>query len=292
MYAVTGSTGHLGRLVIDHLLETVPPDQIVALARSPEKASDLAERGVHVREGDYDRPETLGPALQGVDRLLLISANDLGRRAAQHEAVIDAAKAAGVGLVVYTSVLHADTSSLGLAEAHRRTEAYLDASGLPYAVLRNGWYTENYTGSVDVALAHGVVLGSAGDARISAATRDDYAAAAAAVLTAEDPVEGAAGGVYELAGDEAFTMSEYAAELARQSGREVTYRDLPEAEYQSVLEGAGLPGPVAAMLAESDVAAREGALYDESGTLRRLIGRPTTPLADAVAEALDGRDAP
>ena len=279
MIAVTGSTGHLGRLVIADLLDRVSADQIVAIARTPESASTL---GVTVREGDYDRPETLAPALEGVDRLLLISASEVGKRFPQHKAVVDAAKDSGVGLIVYTSVLHAGTSALGLAEEHRQTEAYLAESGVPHAVLRNGWYTENYTGSIGAAVEHGVVLGSAGDAQVTPAPRADFAAAAATVLTADDP----AGEVYELAGDEAFTMEEYAAEVARQSGKEVVYRDMPEADYRAALEGVGLPGPVAAMIAQSDAAAAEGALYDESHTLSRLIGRPTTPLAQTVAAAL------
>ena len=278
-YAVTGSTGHLGRLVIADLLTRVPSDEIVALARTPSKGADL---GVAVRLFDYDRPETLAPALEGVDRLLLISASEVGKRVPQHQAVIDAAKAAGVSLIVYTSVLHAPDSLLGLADEHRQTEAALAESGVPFALLRNGWYTENYTGSIGAAVEHGVVLGSAGDARVAPATRADYAAAAAAVLTADDP----AGQTLELAGDEAFTMADYAAEVTRQSGREVVYQDLSEGAYKAALEQIGLPEPVAGMIAQADAAAARGALYDDGGALSRLIGRPTTPLADAVADAL------
>lgn len=284
MLALTGSTGHLGRLTLDALLQTVPANQIVALARDPEKAAPYAAQGVNVREADYDRPETLEPALAGVDRLLLISSNAVGARVAQHRAVIDAARAAGVTLIAYTSILHADTSTIGLAQEHRETEAALADSGIPTALLRNGWYTENYTGTIGAAIEHGVVLGSAGEARISAATRDDFAAAAAAVLTADDP----AGQIYELAGDTAFTMTEYAAEITRQSGQPVVYQDLPEADYRAALEGVGLPPPFAATIAQADVAARDGALFDEGHAMSRLIGRPTTSLAEAVARALEG----
>ena len=196
--------------------------------------------------------------------------------------MIDAAAAAGVSLIVYTSVLHAPDSLLGLAEEHRQTEAALAERGVPFALLRNGWYTENYTGSIGAAVEHGVVLGSAGDARVAPATRADYAAAAAAVLTADDP----AGQTLELAGDEAFTMADYAAEVTRQSGREVVYQDLSEGAYKAALEQIGLPEPVAGMIAQADAAAARGALYDDGGALSRLIGRPTTPLADAVADAL------
>ena len=282
MTAITGSTGHLGRLVIDGLLDQMPADQIVAVARDTDKASGLAERGVDVRYGDYDEPASLVSAFEGVDRLLLISASEVGKRVPQHRAVVDAAKEAGVGLIVYTSILHAPDSEIGLADEHRQTEAMLAESGIPFVLLRNGWYTENYTGSVGAAVEHGAVLGSAGDAQVSPATRADYAAAAVAVLTADDP----AGEVYELAGDESFTMTEYAAEVSRQSGAEVVYQDMPEEAYASALETMGLPQPVAHMIAQADAAARDGALYDDGRALSHLIGRPTTPLSDAVADAL------
>lgn len=282
MIAVTGATGQLGRLVLSHLLTSVPADQLVAIARDPSKAADLAERGVTVREGDYDRPDTLGPALEGVDRLLLISGSEVGQRARQHAAVIDAAKAAGVGFIAYTSILHADTSDISLAEEHRQTEALLAESGSPYALLRNGWYTENYTGSIGAAVEHGAVIGSAGDAHVAPATRADFAEAAAAVISADEPP---AGRTFELAG-ERFTMSEYAAEIARQSGEEVVYQDLPEEAYREALVQAGLPAPMAATIAQADAAAREGALDDQSGDLESLLGRPPTPMKEAVAAAL------
>ncbi|MEP0547585.1 MAG: SDR family oxidoreductase [Rhodothermales bacterium] len=285
MIAITGATGRLGRLVIDHLIRRgAEPSGIIAAVRSPEKAADLAARGVVVREADYTRPETLGPAFDGVDRLLLISASDVGKRTAQHRNVIEAAKGAGVGLLVYTSVAHADTSPLMLAAEHRETEAAIRASGLPFALLRNGWYTENYTGTLAQTLQQGAILGSAGEGRVSAATRDDYAEAAAVVLTSD----GHEGAVYELGGDDAFTMSEMAEEITRQSGTEVVYRDVPPEEYERALVGFGLPDDVAALLRDFDEAIAQGALRVESGDLRRIIGRPTTPLADAVADDLPG----
>ena len=283
MYAITGATGRLGQLVITALLRTVPAAETAALVRTPAKASDFAAKGVVIREADYSRPETLGPAMSGIDKLLLISGNEVGRRVPQHKAVIDAAKAASVKLIVYTSVLRADTSPLGVAEEHRQTEALLKASGLPYVLLRNGWYTENYTASIPTALQQGVILGSTGDGRIAAAARADYAEAAAAVLAAE---QGQRARTYELAGDEAFTMAEFAAELSRQSGKVVVYRDLPEAEYKAALATGGLPDAVAAMLARSSAVAAGGALFDDSHQLSRLIGRPTTPFKDAIAAAL------
>ena len=282
MLAVTGATGKLGQLVVAALLE-LPPGKIAALVRAPAMASDLAAKGVIVREANYDHPETLGPALAGVDKLLLISGSEIGRRVPQHKAVIDAAKAAGVKLIAYTSLLHADTSSLGLADEHRQTEALLKESGVPHVLLRNGWYTENYTASIPAALQHGALLGSAGEGRIASATRADYAAAATAVLAAS---EDQAGRIYELAGDEAYTLTEFAAELSRHSRRDVVYRNLPEADYRAELVGAGLPDPVAEMLAQADAAASQGALFDDGHQLSKLIGRPTTTLMDVIAAAL------
>lgn len=282
MIAITGATGQLGRLVIQNLLNTVPASQIVAAVRNPAKAAELAALGVQVRQADYAQPATLEAAFQGVTKLLLISSSEVGQRAAQHAAVIAAAQKAGVKLLAYTSILHADTSPLGLAVEHKATEAALRASGLPHVLLRNGWYTENYTASVPAALQYGAVLGSAKDGRIASAARADYAAAAAAALTRD----GQAGKVYELAGDTAYTLAELAAEIAKQSGKPVVYSDLPEAAYAAALVQAGLLEGFAALLADSDVGASQGALFDDSHQLSQLIGRPTTPLADGVKAAL------
>ncbi|UAK25238.1 NAD(P)H-binding protein [Sphingomonas nostoxanthinifaciens] len=284
MYAVTGASGQLGRLVLDGLLETVEPDKIMALVRDPAKLAEIAQRGVIVRAFDYDAPETLAPALDGVERLLLISSNDVGRREVQHRAVIDAAVAAGVGFVAYTSILHADRNPLDLAVEHRATEAVIAHSGVTYALLRNGWYTENYTMSAKAEVAHGAVIGSAGEGRISAATRADYAAAAVAVL---------AGGIdasrtYELAGDDAFTLADYAATLAEVSGKPMNYVDMPEAALRAALEGMGLPAPWPAVLAETSAKTAQDVLFDDGHALSGLIGRPATPLIDAVKAALAG----
>lgn len=282
MIAITGATGQLGHLVIDALLKRVPAGQIVAAVRNPAKAADLAALGVQVREADYTKPTTLAAAFKGVDKVLLISSSAVGQRVAQHRAVIDAAKEAGVGLLAYTSILHADTSTLKMAAEHVATEALLRASGVPHVLLRHGWYAENYTGGVGAALEHGAVFGSAGDGHLSLAARADYAAAAAAVLTAD----GQAGRVYELAGDTGYTLTELAAEIARQSGKPVVYNDMPEAEYQAFLVQVGLPEGYASLLADSDAQAAKGGLFDDSHQLSALIGRPTTPLASAVAAAL------
>jgi NAD(P)H dehydrogenase (quinone) len=279
--AVTGATGELGRLVVQQLQARVSSSALVALVRSPARAADL---GIAVRQADYDRPETLGPALAGVDTLLLISSSEVGRRAPQHRNVIAAATPAGVQRIVYTSLLHADRSPLDLAVEHCATEDALKASGVPFTILRNGWYTENYTATVPAALAKRAVFGSAGDGKISSATRADFAEAAAVVLTGT----GHEGRSYELAGDEAYTLADLAAELSRQTGRVIPYRDLPEAEYAVALAAAGLPEGLARMIAGWDAAVTQGALFDDRRQLSALIGRPTTPLRAAVAHALEG----
>jgi NAD(P)H dehydrogenase (quinone) len=281
---VTGATGHLGRLVLEELLRIAPKARLVGTARNADAAKDLAARGVEIRTADYTRPASLATALAGADKVLLISANEVGQRVAQHRNVVDAAKAAGVKLLGYTSILRADTSPMGLAVEHLATEKYIRASGVPFVFLRNGWYTENYTGSIAAAVQHGVILGAAQNGRISAAARADYAAAAAVVLAAD--VKSQAGKIYELAGDDAFTMTEYATEVSRLAGKSVVYQNMPEAEYKGALQGFGLPEPVAGMLAESDAKAAGGSLYDASKALSRLIGRATTPLATTVAAAL------
>ena len=283
MIVVTGATGQLGRLVIEQLLKSIPASQIVAAVRTPAKAADLAALGIVVRAADYTKPETLDAAFQGAERLLLISSSEVGQRTAQHRNVIDAARRAGIRLIAYTSLLHVDRSPLGLATEHRETEALLAASGVPFVLLRNGWYTENYLASVPPALQHGVFIGNAGEGRIASAARADYAAAAAAVLSAE----GQAGKVYELAGDTSYTLAELAAEITRQSGKNVVYQDLPEAEFSKALVGAGLPEPIADMLADSDAGASRGGLFDDGHQLSQLIGRPTTPLAELLKQALN-----
>ena len=280
--AVTGANGQLGRLVIETLARRLPPRAVVALVRDPAHLSAPFPEGVEVRQGDYERPETLDIALKDVDRLLLISSNALGARLAQHRNVIAAASRAGVERLAYTSVLRADTSSLGLAEEHRQTEALIRTSGLSYTLLRNGWYTENYAASIPAALAHGALLGSAGDGHISSASRQDYAEAAAQALIEDTGPQV----VHELAGDLAYTLTEFAAEIARQAGKPVAYVHLPQAEFRSALVGAALPSPVAELLSDSDAAAAKGALFDRSGQLSRLIGRPTTPFTATVAETL------
>ena len=278
--AITGATGKLGRLIIDKLKVRTPATSIIALARTPAKAADL---GVQVRQADYSKPDTVESALVGVDTLLLVSSNEIGKRTVQHRNVIEAAKKAGVQWILYTSLLHAETSAIkSLADEHLVTEADLKASGVPFTLLRNGWYTENYTASIPGAVAGGAFLGSAADAKISSAARADYAEAAAVVLTSN----GHRGKTYELAGDQAYTLSDLAAEISRQTGKTIPYKNLSEAEYAAALVGIGLPAPVAQAYANFDAGAAQGALFDDGRQLSKLIGRPTTPLAVSVAEAL------
>ncbi|WP_312073673.1 SDR family oxidoreductase [Atlantibacter sp.] len=280
MIAVTGATGHLGQRVIHNLLNTHDAQKIVAIVRNPAKAQQLAEKNVLVRQADYSDPAALALALQGVEKLLLISSSEVGQRAAQHRNIIDAAKTAGVQLIAYTSLLRADTSPLGLHEEHVETENYLAQSGVPFVLLRNGWYSENYLVSVPAALEHGVFIGSAGDGKIASATREDYAAAT--VLSLDNQ----AGKVYELAGDAAWTLSELADKISALTGKTVVYQNLSEADFAATLKQAGLPDAIATMLADSDIGASKGGLFDDSHQLSRLIGRPTTSIDDSLKAIL------
>jgi len=274
---VTGATGQLGRLVIASLKTKVAAKDIVALVRNPEKAADL---GVEARAFDYEAPNV--KAFDGIDKLLLISGSEIGQRARQHTNVIEAAKVAGLKEIVYTSLLKADSSTLNLAAEHLATEEVIKSSGMVYTILRNGWYTENYTGSVKGAVAAGAFIGSAGAGKIASAARADYAEAAAVVLTSND----FAGQTLELSGDSAYTLSELAAEISKQTGKNIPYNDLPEAEYAKILTGFGIPEGFAQAIAGWDVSASKGDLFDDNKVLSKLIGRPTAPLATVVASSL------
>ncbi|MGV8877735.1 MAG: SDR family oxidoreductase [Sphingobacteriaceae bacterium] len=276
--AITGATGQLGRLVVNKLKEKTG-NKIIALVRSSKKAADL---DVETREADYEKPETLLAALKDIDTLLLISSSEVGKRAAQHQNVIDAATANGVKWIIYTSILHADTSTIGLAKEHLETEAALQKSGIPFTLLRNGWYTENYSGSIPGTIAGGALLGSAGDGKIAAASRDDYAAAAVAVLTSE----GHQGKIYELAGDEAFTLADLADEISKQSGKHIPYKNLTQAEYAAILVSFGLSEGMANTIAGWDAGISKGDLFDQGRKLGSLIGRPTKPVSEIVTKAV------
>lgn len=279
---VTGATGSLGRLVVESLLARgVPAGQIVAAGRNVAKIADLAERGVTVRSIEFSDPESVRAALAGAEKLLLVSGSEVGQRLPQHSTVIEVAGELGVGLVVYTSIVKADTTPMLLAAEHLATEQLLRDSGLPHTLLRNGWYLENYTAQLATYLEHGAVIGSAGEGRVSAATRPDFAEAAAVTLLAD----GQAGRVYELGGDDAFSLAELAAEVSAATGTEVVYRDLPLEAYADALIAAGLPPAAAAVIADSDLGVARGDLFVPSGDLSRLIGRPTTSLSDAVRAA-------
>ncbi len=282
MIALTAASGQLGRLTLDILLSKIPATQLAAIVRTPAKVTDFAARGVTVRQADYNDVAALAQAFTGVERLLLISSSEIGQRATQHRNVITAARQAGVRLLVYTSLLQADRSSLSLAAEHVATEDALKASGLPFVILRNGWYTENYTASIASALAHGAFIGSAGQGRIASAARADYAEAAAAVLTGTPKI----GHSYELAGDTPYTLADLAAEISHQTGKPIPYRDLPPAEYEAILLKAGLPAALAAAIPDWDAQAAKGALDHDGHELAELIGRPTTPLRVSVQAAL------
>ncbi|OUD10357.1 NAD(P)-dependent oxidoreductase [Marivivens niveibacter] len=278
-HLITGASGQLGQLVIDHLATLVNKDDIIALVRSDDAAKLYADKGIATRIGDYDKPETLAPAFEGVNKLLLISSSAVGERVRQHTAVIEAAKQAGVGYIAYTSILRAEESPMALAAEHKATETAIKASRIPYTLLRNGWYIENISGQTEQAVGMGKHFGAAGDGKFAAATRADYAAAAATVLAGSDH----AGKTYELAGDTAFTLSDFADAVTAAKGTAVEYVNLPEDAYRSVLVDAGLPEGFAGVLADSDARAADGWLFDDSHTLSQLIGRKTTPLADVLA---------
>lgn len=282
MIAVTGANGQLGQLVMKGLVERVPTNQMIAAVRRPEKASGFATLGVQVREADYSRPETLSTAFQGVKKVLLISVDEVDRRFKLHKAVVDAAKEAEVELFVYTSLLHADRSELFLAREHKQTEEYIRASGLPFVILRNGWYLENHTSALGDAVENGALIGSSDDGRFASASRADYAAAAVAVLT--QPVSQSK--TYELAGDRSFSMAELASEVSRQIGRDIPYRNLSGEDYAATLLGLGLPQTLVDVVIDADTKSIRGDLNSTSRDLSRLIGRPTTTLSDAVKSAL------
>lgn len=279
---VTGATGQLGRLIVQHLLaDGTPASEVVATGRRVERLADLAEQGVRVVESDYTRPETLVAAFTGADTLMLVSGSEVGQRTAQHRNAIEAAKTAGVRRIVYTSVLHADSSALPVAPEHVETEALLRDSGLVVTLLRNGWYTENYLGDVAQAAESGVIVAGVGDGRVASATRDDYAAAAAAVLS----TEGHDGKVYELTGDVAWDFDDLAAAASEVLGRPVTYQRVSVDEHRAGLEAAGLDAGTIGFVLAMDENTANGELADVTADLRTLIGRPTTPLVDALRAA-------
>jgi NAD(P)H dehydrogenase (quinone) len=277
--AVTAATGQLGSLVVDELLERVPADQVVAVVRDADKAKAIAAKGVDVRVASYDDPVALETALQGVDRLLLISGNEVGQRVPQHTNVVNAAKAAGVSFIGYTSAPKASDTDLILAPEHKATEEAVQASGIPYSIMRNNWYFENYASTVDAAKATGEIVASAKGGRIPAVPRSDLAAGHAAVLTGD----GHENTIYEFAGDDAWTWDEFAAELSEVLGKPVVYRNVSTEEHAQELQAAGLDEGTAGFLAALDVNIASGALEVPPGDLSRVIGRPTTSLHDFLA---------
>jgi len=277
---VTGATGHLGRLIVTALLRNgVPATDIVAAGRKVEKLADFAEQGVRVAQIDYSEPETLAAAFAGADTLMLVSASDPGQRVPQHTAAIDAAKAAGISRIVYTSAPQADTTALILAPDHKATEELISASGLDFTILRNGWYTENYASNVEQARATGTIVSSVGDGRVASASRADYADAAAVVLAAP----GHEGKVYELSGDVAWNFDDLAAAIATVVGRDVVYTPISPEDQHAALIAVGLDEGTAGFVVALEGNTRDGLLAVTSGDLARLIGRPTTPLAQGLA---------
>ena len=280
--AITGATGQLGNLVIEQLLQLTAAQNIVVLVRNVDKAEHFKVQGIELREFDYDRPETLVPALSGIDKLLLISANEIGRRTPQHQAVINAAKVAGVPYLAYTSLLRADTSPLGLAQEHRETEKLIQDSGITYTFLRNNWYSENYLAGVAHTIEIGTLFGAAQDGRISSASRIDYAEAAAKVLTST----GHENKTYELAGSESFSLSDLATFIGQAVNKDIIYQNLSAEEYTQGLTQAGLPAGLVDVIVDADIQTIQGAMYSDSKDLEQLIGHKTTSIQDAIKAAL------
>ncbi len=280
--AITGATGQLGSFVVEALLKETSANNIVALVRNEAKASDLKNKGIELRHFDYDHPETLVPALQGIDKLLLISANEVGRRTPQHKAVIDAAKVAHVPYIAYTSVLNADTNTISLAQEHRETESLIKESGLKYTFLRNNWYSENYLGNVKPVAEEGVLYGSAQDGKISSASRQDYAEAAAKVLASE----GHDNKIYELAGSTHFTLTDLAGYIGQAAGKSVRYQNISPEDYTSALNNAGLPEGLVYLIVDADVQTAKGVMFSDRQDLEKILGRKTTPIQDEIAALL------
>lgn len=276
---ITGATGQLGTLVVNELKKKGYEKDIIALVRNVEKAKDL---GIEARAFDYNKADTLQASLSGIDTLLLISGSEIGQRTQQHINVIEAAKKAGVKHFIYTSLLHADKSSLSLGLEHAATEEALKKSGIPYTILRNGWYTENYLGSVPSALQFNAMIGSAGEGKIASASRQDYAEAAVAVILGQ----GHENKTYELAGDEAYTLADFAAELSKLTGKNIPYQNMPVAEYSKILASTGMPQMYADAIAGFDAGAANNDLYHDGKDLSKLIGRKTTPLTSTLKAAL------
>ncbi len=280
---VTGATGHLGHLIVEALLrDGVTPSEIVAGGRNLTKLDDLAAQGVRVASIDYNDPQTLADALAGADTLMLVSASEPGKRVAQHKTAIDAAVAAGVTRIVYTSAPYASTSALILAPEHKGTEELLAASGIPSTILRNGWYTENYTAAAHQAAASGTLVSSVGSGVVSSASRKDYADAAAVVLT----TEGHEGKTYELSGDVAWTQDDLAAAISKATGKTVVYKPVTAEEHATILKSAGLDDGTIGFVTALEANTRDGLIGYTTGDLSRLIGRPTTPLAEGLAADL------
>jgi NAD(P)H dehydrogenase (quinone) len=277
---VTGATGQLGRLVMNNLLEKCPAAELVAVVRDSAKADDLTRKGVEVRVANYEDPASLQAAFKGLDKLLLISSSEVGKRAPQHKNVIDAAKVAGVKHLVYTSAPKATTSSLVLAPEHKATEEYLAASGVPYSVLRNNWYTENYAQTMKMARDTGAVVAATGSGRVASATRSDYAAGAAAVLCGE----GHEGKVYEFSGDHAWDFNELAATISEVTGVPCVYKPVQVPDVVAGMVKAGMDEGLAGFFAAVDANIAEGCLGEATSDLSQLIGRPTTPLKDTVKQ--------
>ena len=280
--AVTGATGQLGKLVINGLLEKGDCVEIIAVVRDSKKALLLAERGAEIRVAAYGDPAALQSAFAGVDKVLLISSSEVGKRIEQHKNVIDAAKAAGVRYIVYTSAPRAATTALILAPEHKATEENIQRSGLRYTILRNNWYTENYKKQLESAKSTGVIVAAAGKGHVASATRADFAAGAVAVLLGS----GHDGRIYELGGDHAWDYNELAATIGEIIGKAVSYKPVTADALRGILKETGVSEGAAGFVVTLDTNIADGALAEVTGDLSKLIGRPTTSLRQGLIDAI------
>ncbi|MEH7097729.1 SDR family oxidoreductase [Neobacillus vireti] len=280
---VTGATGKLGTKVVDTLLKAIPASELAVSVRNPEKAEGLRNRGVEVRQGDFDQPETLDQAFTGIDRLLIISADgDNETRIRQHTDAVQAAERAGVKFIAYTSLANATESKNLMAPPHVATEAAIIKTGIPYSFLRNNWYLENEMGSIQGALAGAPWVTSAGEGKVGWALQQDYADAAAAVLLGN----GHENSVYELSGP-LLTQAELASELGAVLGKEIPVQQVSDEKYAEIMKGLGLPDFVIPIVVGIQESIRNGSLDVESNDFEKVLGRPVTPIKEALTQLVN-----
>jgi len=278
---ITGASGQLGRRVVELLAAHVEPSRVLALTRSPEKLADLAARGVEVAFGDFAKPEELAQTLAGVDRLLIISTDDInGNRAALHANALKAAAEAGVSDIAYTSATAPHASSLGFIREHGVTEDLIRESGIPYTFLRNSFYADMLLDTAPQWGSTGEIHGVAAEGNINRVTREDCARAAVAVLT----TEGHRNAIYDITGPGAMNGYELAEAVSAAAGSPVRYVSISADTMRQYLIGAGFPDPIAGLFVEIDQAIAAGEFDISSTAVRDLTGQEPTSVPDLLAQ--------